>query len=208
MMYKIKTFALKLAINFLYGFNKLEVIGEESVQNLISQNKSFILVTWHGKVLAVFKYFANKNYVGLASKSKDGNLIVDVGVKMGYKFVRGSSGKGGSEAYQDMIELLQKPSTQLIITPDGPTGPEHIPKPGAVRLARKSGVPIIPVIGHVSKSWVFKNWHTFYISKPFSKTKLVVGQPIYFTKEQPTEECLNILKKAMVSTDKEASSSA
>jgi len=208
MMYKIKIFALKLAINFLYGFNKLEVIGEENVQNLITQNKSLILVTWHGKMLAILKYFANKNYIGLASKSKDGNLIVDVGVKMGYKFVRGSSGKGGSKAYQDMIKLLQKPSTQLIMTPDGPTGPEHIPKPGAVRLAKKSGVPIIPVIGHVSKSWIFKNWHTFYISKPFSKTKLVVGQPIYFTREQSTEECLSILKKALVLTDKEASSNA
>ena len=58
---KIKTFALKLVINFLYGFNSWEVVGEENIQNLVSKNKSFILVTWHGKVLAVFKYFANKN---------------------------------------------------------------------------------------------------------------------------------------------------
>ena len=208
MMYKIKTFALKLAINFLYGFNRWEVVGEENIQNLIAQNKSFILVTWHGKVLAVFKYFANKNYVGLASKSKDGNLIVDVGIKMGYKFFRGSSGKGGSKAYQGMIELLQKPSTQLIITPDGPTGPEHVPKPGAVRLAKKSGVPIIPVIGHVSKSWKFKNWHTFYVSKPFSKTKMVIGKPIYFNEEQSTDECLDILKDSLFLIDKRASSDA
>ena len=208
MMYKIKTFALKLAINFLYGFNRWEVIGEENIQNLIAQNKSFILVTWHGKVLAVFKYFSNKNYVGLASKSKDGDLIVDVGIKMGYKFVRGSSGKGGGKAYQDMRELLQKPSMQLIITPDGPTGPEHVPKPGAVRLAKQSGVPIIPVIGHVSKSWEFKNWHTFYISKPFSKTKMVVGKPIYFNAEQSTDECLEVVKDSLFLTDKKASSDA
>ena len=208
MMYKIKTFALKLVINFLYGFNSGEVVGEENIQNLVSKNKSFILVTWHGKVLAVFKYFANKNYIGLASKSKDGSLIVDVGIKMGYKFVRGSSGKGGSEAYKDMIKLLQKPSIQLIITPDGPTGPEHIPKPGAVRLARESGVPIVPVIGHASKSWKFQNWHTFYISKPFSRTKMVIGDPIYFDAEQSVEECLDIVKNALSTTDKKASSDA
>jgi len=207
-MYKIKTTILKLFIKFLYGLNRWSVVGEENIQSLVRKNRSFILVTWHGKVLAVFKYFANKNYIGLASKSKDGSLIVDVGTKMGYKFVRGSSGKGGSEAYQDMVDLLKKPATQLIITPDGPTGPEHVPKPGAVKLAKESGVPVIPVIGHVSRSWKFKNWHTFYISKPFSKTRLVVGQPIYFTREQSTEECLNILKKSLVSTDKEASSNA
>ncbi|OUW79560.1 MAG: hypothetical protein CBD77_02515 [bacterium TMED217] len=206
MIYKIKTIVLKLLIQFLYGFNRWSVLGEENIQSLIEKNRSFILVTWHGKVLSVFKYFSRKNYIGLASKSGDGSLIVDVGEKMGYRFVRGSSGKGGSEAYQNMVDLLKNPSTQLIITPDGPTGPEHVPKPGAVRLARESGVPVIPVVGHTSRSWILKNWHTFYISKPFSKIKLVIGQPIYFTKEQKVEECLDVLKKALTSTDKEASS--
>ena len=205
MAYKIKTVVLKLLIQFLYGFNRWNVFGEENIKSLVEKNQSFILVTWHGKVLSVFKYFSKKNYIGLASKSRDGSLIVDVGEKMGYKFVRGSSGKGGSEAYQDMVDLLKTPSTQLIITPDGPTGPEHVPKPGAVRLARESGVPVIPVIGHTSRSWTLKNWHTFYISKPFSKIKLVIGKPIYFSKDQPIEECLDVVKKALASTDAEAS---
>jgi len=208
MIYKIKTFALKLIIQFLYGFNKWTVVGEENITNLIDKKRSFILVTWHGKVLSVFKYFANKNYIGLASKSRDGSLIVDVGIKMGYKFIRGSSGKGGSEAYKNMVKLLKEPSIQLIITPDGPTGPEHVPKAGAVRLARESGVPIIPVIGHVSKSWKFKNWHTFYISKPFSRTKMVVGDPLYFNKEQSVADCLSTVKDSLFLTDKKASSDA
>ena len=206
MMYKIKTFALKLIIQFLYGFNKWNVVGEENITNLIDKKRSFILVTWHGKVLSVFKYFANKNYIGLASKSKDGSLIADVAIKMGYKLVRGSSGKGGSEAYQEMVALLKNPSVRLIITPDGPTGPEHIPKAGAVRLARESGVPIIPVIGHVAKSWKFKNWHTFYISKPFSRTKMVIGDPLYFNKEQSIDEYLSIVKDSLFLIDKKASS--
>jgi hypothetical protein len=208
MTYKIKTFMLKLVIQLLYGFNKWEILGEENITNLIEKKRSFILVTWHGKVLSVFKYFANKNYIGLASKSKDGSLIVDVGIKMGYRFVRGSSGKGGSEAYRDMVTLLKKPSVQLIITPDGPTGPEHIPKAGAVRLARESGVPIIPVIGHVAKSWKIQNWHTFYVSKPFSKTKLVIGSPLYFNKEQSIDDCLDVVKKSLMLTDEKASSGA
>lgn len=208
MMYQIKIFVLKLVVNFLYGFNRWEVVGKENIQNLIEKNRSFILVTWHGKLLATLKYFSNKNYIALASQSKDGDLIVDVGIKMGFKFIRGSSSRGGSEAYKNMIKLLKKPSTQLIITPDGPTGPEHVPKPGAVRLARASGVPIIPVIGHVSKSWTFKNWHTFYISKPFSKKKMVIGEPLYFNKEQPMDTCLDIVKNSLFLTDKKASSDA
>ena len=76
---------LKLVIQLLYGFNKWEILGEENITNLIEKKRSFILVTWHGKVLSVFKYFANKNYIGLASKSKDGSLIVDVGIKQAYR---------------------------------------------------------------------------------------------------------------------------
>jgi len=208
MAYKIKIFALKLIIQFLYGFNRWNVVGEENIKRLVDKKRSFIIVTWHGKVLSVFKYFANKNYVGLASKSNDGSLIVDVGIKMGYKFIRGSSGKGGSEAYKNMVKLLKGPSTQIIITPDGPTGPEHVPKAGAVRLARESGVPIIPVIGHVSKSWKFKNWHTFYISKPFSKTKMVIGDPLYFNKEQSIDDCLGVVRDSLFLMDKKASSDA
>ena len=59
-MYKIKTTILKLFIKFLYGLNRWSVVGEENIQSLVRKNRSFILVTWHGKVLAVFKYFANK----------------------------------------------------------------------------------------------------------------------------------------------------
>ncbi len=206
MLYQIKIFILTSAINFLYGFNKQKVLGEENINALINKNRSFILVTWHGKLLSVLKYFSNKNYIGLASKSNDGSIIVDVGEKMGFKFVRGSSGKGGVRAYRNMVSLLKNPSTQLIITPDGPTGPEHIPKPGAVKLARESGAPIIPVIGHVSRSWKFKNWHTFYVSKPFSKTKMVIGAPIYFNKDQSVDECLGFLKDQLISIDSKASS--
>ena len=208
MLYKIKIFALKCIIQFLYGFNQWEVLGEENIASLIDKKRSFILVTWHGKVLSVFKYFANKNYIGLASKSKDGSLIADVAIKMGYRLVRGSSGKGGTEAYQEMVALLKNPSVQLIITPDGPTGPEHIPKAGAVRLAIESGVPIIPVIGHVAKNWEFKNWHTFYVGKPFSKTRLVIGEPLYFNKEQSIDECLGIVKDSLFTVDKKASLNA
>tara|TARA_B100001146_G_C15828170_1_gene283861 strand:- start:226 stop:549 length:324 start_codon:yes stop_codon:yes gene_type:complete len=104
-----------------------------------------------------------------------------------------------------MIRLLKIPSTKIIITPDGPQGPEHIPKPGAIKLAQKTGVPIVPVIGHAKKSWVFKNWHNFYLSKPFSPIKLVVGEPIYFQPEQDLKDCIKILKEKISFVDKIAS---
>ena len=109
------------------------------------------------------------------------------------------------DRYSDMIRLLQVPGTKIIITPDGPQGPEHIPKPGAIRLSQKTGVPIVPVIGHAKKSWVFKNWHNFYLSKPFSPIKLVVGEPIYFKPEDDLNLCVEQLKEKIEAVDKRAS---
>ena len=92
-------------IKLLYGFNKFAVEGENNISTLTKNNQSFILVSWHGKILTVFHYFANKNYIGLASISKDAELIVRVGELIGYSFVRGSSSRGGSGAYLSLIHI-------------------------------------------------------------------------------------------------------
>ena len=205
LLLSIKTVFLWSVIKLLYGFNRFTVEGENNINALTKNNQSFILVSWHGKILTVFHYFANKNYIGLASISKDAELIVRVGELIGYSFVRGSSSRGGSGAYKDMVRLLKISSTKIIITPDGPQGPEHTPKPGAIKLAQETGVPIIPVIGDAKKSWVFKNWHNFYLSKLFSPIKLVIGEPIYFQKEESLDVCTRILKEKLNFTDKVAS---
>ena len=205
LLLSIKTFFLWATVKLLYGFNKFVVEGENNINALTKNNQSFILVSWHGKILTVFHYFSNKNYVGLASISKDAELIVRVGELIGYSFVRGSSSRGGSGAYKDMVRRLRLPSTKIIITPDGPQGPEHVPKPGAVRLAQETGVPIIPVVGDAKKSWVFKNWHNFYLSKLFSPIRLVVGKPIYFQPEQNLDDCIKTLKEKLSFIDKVAS---
>lgn len=204
-IFAIKVRFLWLAVKLLYGLNRFAVEGEENITKLVNKNEPFVMVSWHGKILTVFHYFANKNYIGLASLNKDGELIARVGELVGYSFVRGSSSRGGSGAYGDMIRLLQMPSTKIIITPDGPQGPEHVPKPGAIRLAQKTGVPIVPVIGDAKRSWVFKNWHNFYLSKPFSPIRLVVGKPVYFKPEEDLDFCIKRLKEKLDLVDKLAS---
>ena len=205
LVFAIKVRFLWFVVKLLYGLNKFTVEGIENITSLTNQNKAFIMVSWHGKILTVFHYFAHKKYIGLASLNKDGELIARVGELVGYSFIRGSSSRGGAGAYSDMIKLLQFSSTKIIITPDGPQGPEHVPKPGAIRLAQKTGVPIVPVIGDAKRSWIFKNWHNFYLSKPFSPIKLVVGKPIYFKPEEDLDFCIKKLKEKLDLVDELAS---
>ena len=170
----IKTFfkakILYLIILLSYRFNKTKVIGESNIEDL----DSFILVSWHGKVLGLMEYMKHKGYFALVSQSRDGELITRIAKNFGYNFFRGSSNKGGKEAIKNMDNFFREnTNAKIIITPDGPTGPEHKVKPGALILAQNSGRPIIPMIVDVKNSWKFKNWHTFYLSKPFSKMRVV-----------------------------------
>ena len=198
----IKTRLIYLLILLSYRFNRVQIIGKENIEGV----DSFILVSWHGKVLGIMEHMRHRGYFALVSQSQDGELITKIAKNYGYKFFRGSSNKGGKEAMRDMDSFFKKHSSaKIIITPDGPTGPEHKAKPGALILAQNSGRPIVPVIVDVKKSWKFKNWHTFYLSKPFSKMRVVYGKPLYFDKSESLETGAEKIEKALHKIDKIAS---
>jgi lysophospholipid acyltransferase (LPLAT)-like uncharacterized protein len=205
-IYMIKTFfkakILYLIILLSYRFNKTKVVGESNIEGL----DSFILVSWHGKVLGLMEFMKHKGYFALVSQSRDGELITRIAKNFGYNFFRGSSGKGGKEAIKNMDNFFREnTNAKIIITPDGPTGPEHKVKPGALILAQNSGRPIIPMIVDVKNSWKFKNWHTFYLSKPFSKMRVVFGEPLYFNKDESIETGTQKIEDALKKVDEIAS---
>ena len=76
----------------------------------------------------------------------------------------------------------------IAITPDGPKGPAFKVQPGAVFIALKSGVPIIPITNSARKRWTLRSWDGFIIPKPFSKAVVFVGKPIYVPAELSKEE--------------------
>ena len=199
----IKTKLLHFLIFLAYRFNRTTITGGENINNI----NSFILVTWHGKCLGVMEHFRQRNYHVLISQSRDGDIISDISKKFGYNLFRGSSNRGGKEAMEKMYQFFSlNPSGKLVITPDGPTGPEHKVKPGAFLLAKNSLRPIVPVIVDAKNSWKFKNWHTFYFSKPFSKMRVVIGEPLYFEENEGVDSGVQKIEDALKIVDKIASS--
>ena len=199
----IKTKLLHFLIFLAYRFNRTTITGGENINNI----NSFILVTWHGKCLGVMEHFRQRNYHVLISQSRDGDIISDISKNFGYNLFRGSSNRGGKEAMEKMYQFFSlNPSGKLVITPDGPTGPEHKVKPGAFLLAKNSLRPIVPVIVDAKNSWKFKNWHTFYFSKPFSKMRVVIGEPLYFEENEGVDSGVQKIEDALKIVDKIASS--
>jgi hypothetical protein len=77
-----------------------------------------------------------------------------------------------------MIRALRQGKICAIM-PDGPKGPRHVFKPGAISIARKSGAYLLPLTFACSKPFVFeRSWDRFTIMLPFSKSAAIYGEPI------------------------------
>lgn len=201
----LKLSLLTLLIKFLYGTCRWRVSGFNNIENLLNNNSSFIIAYWHGNMFIPYYRLAKHHFHILAGFHRDAELGVNIGEKLGWKFLRGSSSQNGSEVFQQIVKLLSKPNNVLAITPDGPKGPAKIPKPGTVRAAQKTGVPIIPAAGCSRRSWGFTNWDTFHVAKPFTRIELKFGAPLHFSIDDDFDKCINALKTQLDSLDSEVS---
>ena len=184
-------------LSFIYKTNQWDVRGQENYRSALNDQKSVIISVWHGNLLIPFMNLAANNYYGLAGMNQDAEIIAKIGLKLGWRLLRGSSSDKGPEIFTEIVRLLNDPPCLVGMTPDGPKGPERIPKPGIIRAAQKTGAVIIPVASYSTKNWQFVNWHTFFLEKPFGKIFLEFGTPVSFNANDDFESCKNILIDAM-----------
>ncbi len=193
----LKAVAGKWLLKFLYGSCRWRFYGDRNYQTYLDNGQSVIIATWHGRLLPTFMHFSGKGHYGLAGTHKDAELISQIGERLGWNLLRGSSSDRGREVYREMVASLSTSGKLLAMTPDGPKGPAKIPKAGVIRTAQKTGAVVIPVIGDSSRSWEFTNWDTFYVVKPFSTIHMVFGPHLTFSLDDDFDECTARLKQAL-----------
>lgn len=113
----------------------------------------------------------------MISRSFDGELIARVAQRLGYVPVRGSSSRGGAGALLSLHDELEK-SASVVFTADGPRGPRYVAKPGAVLLARNSGVPLVAFHVALEQAWTVSSWDALMIPKPFSRGVVRAAAPL------------------------------
>ena len=194
---QIKTTLGSILLKFIYSSNRKDVRGRENYKSLLKEGKSVILSVWHGQLLSVVHDLRKENFYAIAGTHEDAEIISRIATKWGWNMMRGSSKEKGDVVYKNMINALKKPGNAVFITPDGPTGPARVPKPGGIRAAQATNAAIIPISVHSTRRWGFTNWDTFYLEKPFGKIFIQYGEPIFFNKEQDFDECSQTLIEKM-----------
>lgn len=159
----------------LCGSIRLSVQGEESMD---SAGRGTIVCTWHGRSLIPAYHLRGRGIWALFSLSNDGELQSRFFGHMGYRMIRGSTGRGGDRAAIEAIRILRQGGC-LALTPDGPRGPAGVLQDGILVMAKKSGAAIVPMGVSANRRWLIRTWDRYLIPKPFARAVLRFGSPIF-----------------------------
>ncbi|MDY0189385.1 MAG: lysophospholipid acyltransferase family protein [Desulfuromonas sp.] len=184
-------------IRLIALLSRKEIIGNTSVRALWRSGEAVILASWHDQLLLIPMGYAGPGGQILISRSRDGELIARTVQHLGHHAVRGSSSRGGSVAFKQLLRLARQPY-DLGITPDGPRGPRHQIKDGVVQLARLSGRAVVPVALVSSRGHRFKSWDRFLLPYPFSRLVYSYGEPLYCGRDEDPEQFKQKLQQAML----------
>lgn len=149
---------------------------------LEKDGKNYIYAVWHNQQLFLLYPYKGQKIAPLISQSSDGEYIARLLPKFGMRAVRGSSSRGGARA---LIHLLQatREGYHPMLTPDGPRGPIYQVQHGILFLAKKTGLPIIPVGTALSRKIKVGSWDKMRVPLPFGRTALTYGKAVYVTEE-------------------------
>jgi lysophospholipid acyltransferase (LPLAT)-like uncharacterized protein len=146
-----------------------------------------LFALWHGRMFLSIQAHRHEGIVTMASKSKDGEIIAGWLERNGYSVVRGSSTRGGAEAFREMVRRIRSGKTAAL-TVDGPLGPPRVVQPGIVELARMTGGWILPITYSSTRPRFLASWDRYLVPMPFSRNVVLYGEPFPIPEEEPEDE--------------------
>ena len=155
---------------------RMRIIGLNHLTQLEKKEDRIIFAFWHGRQFIFIPFLAKKHATALASPSRDGRMNARLLENLGYDIVFGSSEKSPVKAVIGCIVKIRK-GYNLLITPDGPTGPPQRVKPGALYIAKKTQAVILPLSFSGKPAIIMTSWDRYLLPKPFSKIVLGIGEP-------------------------------
>ena len=169
-------FPLFLLIALWRATLRIRLVGRENREAIERSGRPVLHAIWHQRMVAGIFRFPYEGVVTMASQSRDGDVIAGFLFWWGYRVVRGSSSRGGSEALAEMVEALKGTTRGAALTPDGPRGPARRCKTGILRLAEAVDAPIMPVGASSTRPRFLRSWDRYLVPMPFSRCAVVFGE--------------------------------
>jgi hypothetical protein len=123
-------------------------------------------------------YLGSRNVTAMISQSRDGEYAARTARLLGFKSVRGSTTRGGTEALRAIISRIRQGENGGMLA-DGPLGPARVAKIGSIIMARSARVPLLPLTWGGDRCWVFNSWDQYLVPKPFARVVVYIAEPIW-----------------------------
>lgn len=162
----------------------------DCVEPVLVGKSGAIALFWHGRIplcLATAPQWWRKRTRAFVSPSSDGQFIADALAMSGFPAIRVSSAKKGdsAKARQAVAAIREAVSWvseggALVVTPDGPRGPNEVIAPGALQIARRSGQPVF-LMGIAANPAVQLQgtWDKVMFAAPFGRGAVVWEGPLF-----------------------------
>lgn len=177
-----------IVLHVLFRTCRITFIGKENEDQFLRQGKPVLIVSWHQGLIYFPYHFRKHNGVAMISKSKDGELIARITKLFGFRSARGSSSKDGKQALEVMIDMINREQCNGGIAADAPHGPFGVAKIGIVKLAKETGVPLIPVMWWAKRKIMANNWDRTILPLPFAHIVFFYDTPFYVPPDATREQ--------------------
>ncbi len=152
-------------------------LGLEHLDERMARNLPTLGVFWHGKHVPLFALLRNRQAVIFSSRSRRGDVIAEICERFGHHCVQ-IADHDGDHALDVMRRSLAR-GTLGAIAVDGPMGPYHAVKRGAIQLASELGFALLPISVAARRPRVIEaRWDRMEIPRLFDSVVLGIAEPL------------------------------
>jgi hypothetical protein len=163
----------------IFRTSRIRFVDKHHEDRFLDAGGAIIFAGLHEGMMMLPYHFRDRTAgVVMVSRSRDGDIIADTIERFGLRAVRGSSGRGGRDALDAMIEALRSSSVSAGVIVDGPRGPALEAKSGVVALARATGLPIVPGTWWARPVLHVRSWDRTLVPLPFSRIVFAFAEPL------------------------------
>jgi lysophospholipid acyltransferase (LPLAT)-like uncharacterized protein len=163
-----------------------------------------VLAFWHEYNLvaaaAAHRLRSHQHHVSFSTRTFRGQVMnaMLAGLDAGSMPLPAENERAEAAALSRKMARLGREGATLVVSPDGPVGPYRRAKPGALIVARESGLPLQPWAVSARPAMRLRGrWDRHVVPLPFGRLRVEEGEPIRVAAREPLRPLLQRLQTAL-----------
>ncbi|MDQ2674708.1 MAG: hypothetical protein M3Y40_08620 [Chloroflexota bacterium] len=163
-----------------------------------------VLAFWHEynlvAAVAAHRLRRHQHHVSFSTRTFRGQVmnVMLAALDAGSMPLPAENERAEAAALSRQMARLGREGSTLVVSPDGPVGPYRRAKPGALIVARESGLPLRP---WAVSAWpairLRSRWDRHVVPLPFGSLRVEEGEPIRVGPREPLRPLLQRLQAAL-----------